>query len=370
MMVRGFIPVPRPEDIVYVVIDLAIRLAQELTARGHQVDFYGPDGSSDGVPFKTLGLRPLIRNNRDLTRLRRSTDLLTYYMPALWDQYLATEMFRRAGTGEYDVLHFHHPESAVSLAQLFPKVPVAYTIHDPLDKWHPEIFKMFGSPNQSCIAISNHQRSAAPDLPYAATVYNGIDTDEFSFSEEHDDYMLFVGRIIPEKGLREAVRVAQKTGQRLLIIGPLLHEYRPYFNKYIRPYLNGQIRYLGHKPHSEVVKYFQRAKCMLMPIRWEEPFGMTMIEAMSCGTPVIAFRRGSVPEVVVDGKTGFIVDTTSQMAAAVQKIDSIKRSDCRSHVMANFSMKKMVDGYEAVFQSLIEQPKVRSRSLPQESFVY
>lgn len=367
MMVRGFIPAPRPEDIVYVIIDLAVRLAQELTKRGHQVDFYAPEGSHNGIPFKTLGLRPLIRNNRDLTKLSKSADLLTYYMPALWDQYLATEMFSKAQAGKYDILHFHHPESSLPLAHLAPKVPVVYTIHDPLDKWHPEIFKMFQSPNISCIAISDHQRASAPQLPHASTVYNGIDTDVFKFSAEHDDYLLFLGRIVPEKGVREAVRIAKATGEKLLIVGPLLQENRPYFTKYIKPHLNGQIQYLGHKPHKEVVKYFQRAKAMLMPIRWEEPFGMTMIEAMSCGTPVIAFRRGSVPEVVIDQKTGFIVDNMTQMAAAVKNISSISRHACRQHIVANFSIKKMVDNYEATFEAIIERTQAKPKAIRNRS---
>ena len=182
MMVRGFVPVPHPEDIVYVVIDLAERLAQELIKRGHQVDFYGPNHLSPRVPTKNLGLRPLISNNQDLLDLGKSTDLLTYYMPSLWDQYLSIEMFRQAEAGKYDILHFHHPESALSLSTLWPDVPVAYTVHDPPGHWHTETFKMFQSSNQSCIAVSNHQRLASPNLPYVSTVYNGTDTDKFSYS--------------------------------------------------------------------------------------------------------------------------------------------------------------------------------------------
>ena len=357
MMVRGFIPVPRPDDIVYVIIDLAQTIAEELTKRGHEVDFFAPDGSALDLPTKTmtLGLRPLVTNRAELNALLKTTDLLTSYMPSLWDHYLATEMFRRAAAGEYDLLHFHHPESALSLAPLFPGVPVVYTMHDTLRKWHQEIFKFFKSPNQHCISISDRQRRTATALPYSATIYNGVDTKKFAYSATHDDYLLFVGRIVPDKGVSEAVRIARRTGQKLIIIGPVLPENRQYFNKLVKPYLNDQIVYLGHKKSEETVPYFQKAKCLLLPLKWEEPFGVTMIEAMSCGTPVVVMKRGSAPEVVVDGKTGFVCERMRDMAEAVQKIDTIRRYDCRRHVLNNFTITKMVDNYEQTFETLARE---------------
>jgi glycosyltransferase involved in cell wall biosynthesis len=355
MMVRGFIPVPRPDDLVYVIIDLAQTIAQQLAERGHIVDFYAPDGSELRFPVKTstLGLRPLTSSRSELNNLLKTPDLLTRYMPALWDQYLATEMFRRAEAGEYDLLHFHHPESALSLAPLFPSVPVVYTMHDTLRNWHQEVFKLFPSPNQHCISISDRQRRTAPSLPYAATVYNGVDTDEYAYSDKHEDYLLFVGRIVPDKGVSEAVRIAKRTGQKLIIIGPVLPENRAYFNKLIKPHLSDQIVYLGHKKSEETIPYFQKAKCLLLPLKWEEPFGVTMIEAMSCGTPVVVMRRGSASEVVVDGKTGFICDRLRDLPDAVKKVGRISRRACRDHVLKNFTIKKMADNYEQTFADII-----------------
>lgn len=355
-MVRGFMPAPRPVDIVYVIIDLAITIAEELAARGHQIDFYGPQGTRLKLPVKTkdLNVRSLVHNRKSLYEILDSGDLLTYYMLSLWDHKFSTEMFDRARAGEYDLLHFHHPESSMSLLRFYPDVPVAYTLHDPLSKWHVETFKMFDTTNAHCISISNNQRKAAPFLPYTATIYDGVDINQFQYAPAHNNHLLFVGRIVPNKGVREAVEVARKTGERLTIIGPTYREHMDYFNTYIKPYLNEKIEYLGHVPHNEIMRYFQNAKALLVPIQWEEPFGMTMVEAMACGTPVIAFRRGAAPEVVKDGKTGFIVKSVAEMIAAVKKIPDIQRIDCRNHVKRNFSIDKMIDNYETTFQKIID----------------
>lgn len=356
MMVRGYMPAPRPADIVYAPIDLAVTIGEGLVKRGHQVDYYGPDGTQLEANVQTLGLRPLAKNHKEFQTMLSSVDLLTHYVPGLWDQYMSIAMFQRAAAGEYDLLHFHHPETAMPYAHLFPTVPVVYTLHDPIYELYQEIFKMFHSTNQYYISISNNQRLAAPDLPYIATVYNGIDPEEFPLSEDFDDYLLFVGRVTREKGVREAVRLALKTGHKLLIIGPVYDDGQKYFQKYVEPFLSDQIKYLGYfNRNDRLVKYFQKAKAFLMPIQWEEPFGLTMIEAMSCGVPVVAFHRGSVPEIVEEGVTGFIVDTIPQMIKALEKIDTIDRKACHQRVIEHFSNEKMVDDYEAAFKAVLKK---------------
>jgi len=212
---------------------------------------------------------------------------------------------------------------------------------------------MFASPNQHYISISDAQRKPAPNLNYAATIYNGIDLGAFPFSGSHDDYLLFIGRLQPEKGLAEAVQIARMTGEKLLIIGPPVTG--EYWDKKIAPYLGDKIQYLGFVPREELFKYYQRAKVTLAPIQWEEPFGLILTESMACGAPVIAFARGSVPEIVVEGKTGFIIkdNNLEAMASAVKKIDEIKRIDCRRHIEENFSVQRMIDRYEEVFLGII-----------------
>ncbi|MGH7141855.1 MAG: glycosyltransferase family 4 protein [Candidatus Saccharimonadales bacterium] len=354
-MVRGYLPAPGPDDIVYAPIEIAIEISEGLARRGHQVDFYGPSGTRLNVPVRTRGVRALVHDADEFHKLLASVDLLTHYIPGLWDQYLSSEMFKRAAKGEYDLLHFHHPEAAMPFAGLFPTVPVVYTLHDPIPGWLQETFQMFHTPNQFYISISKNQRRPAPELAFASTIYNGIDLGEFPYSRQHDNYLLFVGRIVPEKGVHKAIEVAKKTGHRLVIIGPTYEDKIDYFNTRIKPHLSKQIEYLGFIDHRKLKKHFQHAKALLSPIQWEEPFGLTMVEAMASGTPVIAFNRGSVPEIVADGETGYIVDSLKEMVEAVGKVDKISRRACHERVVECFSNEKMIDGYEAAFKKIIKE---------------
>ena len=363
MMVRGYLPSPRPSDIIYAPIDLAVAIAKGLTARGHAVTYFGPQGTEiPGVTVETLNFRPLVHNQKEFGELTNDTEKLMHYIPELWDKRYAVEMFDRGEAGDFDLLYFHHPETALPQATMRSSVPVAYTLHDPVYDWYRELFELYASPNQHFISISNNQRRDAPDLPYAATIYNGVDTSLWEYAPEHEDYLLFAGRIVPQKGIKEAIKVAQETNHRLLIIGPVYDDHREYFDQYIKPHLNDKILYLGFMEQEQLVKYYQKAKAFLMPIQWEEPFGLTMAEAMACGTPVIALRRGSVPEVIVDGKTGFIVDSIGEMIEAVGKIDEIKRKDCHRHVIDTFSIDKMVDAYERTFRDIILYTKQQTPS--------
>ncbi|KKT22431.1 MAG: Glycosyltransferase, partial [Parcubacteria group bacterium GW2011_GWB1_43_8b] len=230
------------------------------------------------------------------------------------------------------------------------KVPTVYTLHDPIYPWRAEMFQMFASPNQYYISISDAQRVPAPDFNYLATIYNGIDLADVPFSEKHGDYLLFVGRITPEKGVAEAVEVARKTGEKLFILGP--ETTGSYWEEKIKPYLGDQIRHIGVVSRKELYEYYKNAKATLVPIQWEEPFGLVMVESMATGTPVVAFRRGSVPEVIDHGKTGYVVDSVSEMADALKKIDRIDRRECRRRVEANFTTELMVNRYEKEFLRL------------------
>lgn len=361
-MVRGYIPAPRPTDLVYAPIDLAVQISEQLTARGHYVDFFGPNSTHLQAGVETLNLRPLVHDMQEFRQLLESPDLLTHSMTGLWDAYLAREMFERARRGEYDLLHFHHPEVALPYVHLYPEVPVVYTLHEALSPLYREMLEMYQSPNQFYISISDNQRIAAPDLPYVATVYNGADTKLFAYSARHDDYLLSVGRIVPEKGIKEAIQVAEQTGCRLLIIGPVYPDHQDYFDQYVKPHLNDKIVYLGFIEHQDLPAYFQKAKAFLMPIQWEEPFGLTITEALSCGTPVVAFRRGSVPEIMVDGKTGFVVNNVAEMVEAIKKVGEINHKICREHVETKFTIKHMVDGYEAAYREVLKQHKARAQS--------
>ena len=354
MMVRGYLPVPRPVDIVYAPIDLSVAIGEGLTKRGHKVDFYAPKGSHLKIKVEHLNLRTLVSNQKDFHRFISQPDLLSHYVLNLWDTYLVSEMFKRAANGEYDLLYFAHPEVALPFVKLYPKVPVVYTLHDPIHEWYREIFNLYKSPNQHFISISNSQRRSAPRLHYAATIYNGVDSSLFTYNPKPDDYLLYVGRVVREKGVKEAIQIAQRTNNKLLIIGPTYPDKLRYFNTHVKPHLNRSIRYLGYIPQNQLMPYYQKAKAFLAPLQWEEPFGLTLIESMACGTPVIALDRGSAPELISNGKTGYVVKTIGQMVEAVKKIDNIKREDCRRHIEDKFSIDKMVSGYENTFKSIIK----------------
>ncbi len=356
LMVRAFIPMPRPSDMIYAPIDLAIAIAQGLGKRGHKVTIFAPTSSEvygENVSIETMNLRPLVHNQAEFTALLDNTEYLSHDVHGLWDRYMVTEMYRRAEAGEFDLLYFSHPESALSAAMQHTTVPTVYTLHDPIYDWYRELFELFASPNQKFISISNNQRHDAPDLPYLATAYNGTDVKLFDYSNEPEGYLLFAGRITAEKGVKEAIQVAKKSNHRLLIVGPINHGSEDYFEQYIKPQLDDQILYLGRMDQQQLVKYYQKAKAVLTPVQWEEPFGLTTIEAMACGTPVISLHRGAAPEIIVDGKTGYVVHSIAEMIEAVGKVHVIKRKDCRDHVATKFSIERMVDAYEQAFLKMI-----------------
>lgn len=364
MMVRSYLASPVPNDIAYSPTGVAVAIAEGLAAREHEVTFFGPEGTQlKGVEVETDNVRPLISTEQQFQELIATTDLFQDYVPSLYDQYMVKEMFMRAAKGEFDALVFHHPESAMGYAELYPDVPVMYVLHDYIDDTRRHVIEMHESRNQHFISISNSQRRNAPDLPYASTIYNGIDTNLFAFSEEAEDYLMFAGRITPDKGVKEAVQVAIKSKQRLIITGQLSPPNYWYFDEHIKPFLNDKILYLGMIDKKQLTKYYQKAAALLVPIHWEEPFGLTMAEAMACGTPVIAFRRGSVPEVINDGKTGFIVDNTADMIEAIDKISKINRYDCRRHVEERFTVDIMVDNYERELHRLIYGSTPKPRTL-------
>jgi glycosyltransferase involved in cell wall biosynthesis len=362
MMVRSYIPVPRPKDIVYANIDLAVDIAEGLARRGHIVDMYAPMGSQlKRAKVQDCNFPAPVHNLEQFRELLFNTDKLIHGLPQLWDEYMARDMFQRAKAGDYDLLHFDHPESALLLAAENPRVPVVYTLHDPIVAYHKEVYELFKTPNQHYISISDNQRRDAPDLPYLRTIHHGIDTRRFAFNEKPEDYLLYNGRIVPEKGVREAIQVAKETKHRLLIIGPTYPDNMDYFDQYIKPNLDDQILYLGYIERNHLPRYYQKAKALLTPVQWEEPFGLTTIEAMSCGTPVVSFNRGAAPEIIVNGKTGYVVNTTVEMIEAIHNIENISRADCRSYIEKNYSIRTMVSNYQAAFEEVLSERQRLSR---------
>jgi glycosyltransferase involved in cell wall biosynthesis len=201
------------------------------------------------------------------------------------------------------------------------------------------------------VSISDSDRS--PELDYTATVYNGIDSKDFTLNEKPKDYLLFFGRIHPEKGTYESIQIAKKANMKLIISGLIQDE--AYFNEKVKPYINDDdIVYVGNSGPKERDKLLGEALALLHPISFDEPFGLSVAEAMFCGTPVVAFNRGSMSELIDHSKTGYLVNNIDEAARAVNSINTIDRMHCRQRAMSNFSLEKMADGYLNVYKQILQ----------------
>jgi glycosyltransferase involved in cell wall biosynthesis len=258
----------------------------------------------------------------------------------------ALACFERAD--EFDVIHDHSGPAAAALAGAV-RTPTVHTVHGPLLGEPGEVYERLArvAPRTRLISLSMNQREPHPGLPWLANVPNALDFSVYPAQPRRGDYLVFLGRMSPEKGAHRAVAVAMEAGLPLKLAGKRREppEQR-YFHEFVEPHLReGQIEYLGEVTHGEKVELLQDARATLFPIDWEEPFGLVMIESMACGTPVIATRRGSVPEVVDAGRTGVIVDDYSQMAAAVEAADALDPLAIRAAAEERFSRGRMVDDY-------------------------
>ena len=253
---------------------------------------------------------------------------------------------------DYDIVHDHSVMGPV-YAQQFPDLPVVTTVHGP---FNDELSDLYGriATRVPLIAISHAQSKPVPQIPIARVIHHGLDVDAFPVGRGEGGYFLFLGRMSPDKGAHRATEICYKAGVPLLMAAkmrePWEHEY---FDKYVRPYLNDDIRYLGEVGHEEKLELLANARGLIFPIRWNEPFGMVMIEAMACGTPVLAFPEGAAPEVVDDGKTGFLCADEAEMIAAVHRIDEIDRADCRAAVEGYFSAERMVAEHVELFDDIL-----------------
>jgi glycosyltransferase involved in cell wall biosynthesis len=361
-MVRGWITTPAPPDVVYAPMSVASAVAIGLTTRGDPVDFYAPRGSCvPGVSLHDGGLAPVAADRAGFDRVISRATCGDYADLVAADRHIARLMARGAAAGRYDVLLFHHLEVAAAIAADVPRTPVVSVLWDPPD---PELTAYTDQhPNLFVIAVSDAQRRSASALPVIGTVYPGVDchADLAPAARTNGERRLvYLGRLIPEKGPDIAVEVAARTGARLDLLGPVRTEHRRFFDAKIRPYLNARIRYRGHVPHDRLADYLSGASALLMPIRWQEPFGLVMIEAMAHGVPVIGFVRGAVPEVVAHGLSGYLVDSTDEMCYAVRALDRLPADGCRRHVRERFPVQRMVDGYRAALARAIALASSRS----------
>lgn len=250
---------------------------------------------------------------------------------------------------KFDLIHNNFDFLPLTYSRLI-RVPMVTTIHGFSSQKILPVYKKYNDTGYY-VSISDSDRS--PELDYVATVYNGINTDEFTFCPEPDDYLLFFGRIHPEKGTYESIQIAKLSGRRLIISG--LIQDQAYFESKIKPFVNDDdIVYVGNSGPKERDKLMGEAYALLHPISFEEPFGLSVAESMVCGTPVIAFSKGAMPELILDSKTGFLVSTLNDAVEAVNHISSIDRKYCRDYAVSKFSRQKMIEGYLAVYQDVLK----------------
>jgi len=247
----------------------------------------------------------------------------------------------------FDIIHNNFDFLPLSYSGLV-KTPFITTIHGFSSQRIIPVYQKYNSTTKY-ISISNADR--APELDYLRTVYNGINTSEFSFCEHPEDYLLYFGRIHHDKGTAEAIEIALKSKSRLVIAGIVQDHH--YFEEKVKPFLNDKIVFIGEAGPEKRNELLGKAKALLHPINFNEPFGMSVAEAMMCGTPVIAFNRGSMPELIVHEKTGFLVHSVAEAVESVKSIRDLNRLDCRTWSLDQFSREKMVGDYLQAYEEIL-----------------
>lgn len=249
--------------------------------------------------------------------------------------------------GDFDIIHNNFDFLPLTYSALV-KTPFITTIHGFSSSRIIPVYKKYNG-NGYYVSISNADRS--PELEYLATVYNGLNIEHFEFNNDPEDYLLYFGRIHPDKGTAEAIAIAKKSKRKLLIAG--LVQDHAYFKEKVEPELNSEIVYVGNAESNQRNELLKNAYALLHPISFDEPFGMSVAEAMLCGTPVIAFNRGSMPELIRHEKTGFLVSNIDEAVEAVRNVKFIKRENCHTWASSRFSAEKMADSYLNLYKKIV-----------------
>ncbi|MFN2545247.1 MAG: glycosyltransferase family 4 protein [Actinomycetota bacterium] len=276
------------------------------------------------------------------------------FINSAWHDTMQT-LLAFADLDRFDVFHVHSPWSTLAAGVVSGR-PMVHTLHG---EFSDEMRGLYARVADRAwfAAISESQRAHMPELNYGGVVYNGIDLDRYPLRADKEDFLLFLGRAAPDKGPLRAIEAARAAGSRLVLAVKVANEdEQEHWANDIEPVLGEDTEVLGELSHEDKADLLARARAVLFPIDWDEPFGLVMTEAMACGTPVIATPRGSVPEVIADGETGFVVsvaDYPREAAEALQRLGEIDPHRCREHVEKLFSKEAMVEGYERIFEKAV-----------------
>ncbi len=316
-------------------------LTEELIRQGHQVTLFA---SGDSVTKARL-CAPCARS----LRLDKGC-----HDPVNYHTLMLERVLQQADS--FDVIHFHldYFHFPASRRQ---RTPIVQTLHGRLDT--PELVPLFQEfRDMPVVSISNAQRAPLPWINWQATVYHGLPEDDYTFKASPGGYLAFLGRISPEKQVHHAIEIARRVGMRLKIAAKIDRRDWEYYQTVVKPLLaDPLVEYVGEIGAQEKAQFLGDAQALLFPIDWPEPFGLVMIEALACGTPVIAYRRGSVPEVLEDGVTGFIVENLEEAVRAVARVRYLDRGKCRRQFEQRFSVSRMTSDYLQVYQRLLTEKK-------------
>jgi len=317
-------------------------LVEELVRRGHDVTLWASGDSKTNAELCSIYHRSL----------RTAADLDDPGSYALMHAAMSLK-----DAGSYDVIHNHIGEAVMAMSHLV-NTPMLTTMHclitqdskfiwDHYDGWYNTISR---SEKLTMPPVANNK--------YCGVVHNAIDVASFPYNEKKDDYLLFLSRVSPDKAPHLAIEVAKRVGRNIILAGKV--DPNPidtsYFDSVLRPLIDGKhVQFVGEADGRLKRDLYEKAYALLLPLRWEEPFGLVMAEAMACGTPVVAFRRGAASEIIVHGETGYLVDNVDEMVEATLKVDRIDPRRCRRHVQANFSPERMADGYLRLYQQITRQ---------------
>lgn len=313
---------------------LVADLIEALVERGHQVYNVAPGEDGTSARFRRTYAEP-------------PSERIGESIPEVLHAALAAQHLDDL---DVDIIHDH--SLAGPLTTRGRKAPTVVTAHGPCTGEMGEYYRAICA-DAHLVAISHAQRQSAPDLNWAATVHNAIKTADYAVRESKDDYVLFVGRVTPDKGAHLAIDAARAAGRRIVLAGKLTESHeQEYFDAAVRPRLGPDAEFIGEADTEAKAELYGGAYCLAFPICWEEPFGLVMIEAMACGTPVVALRRGAVPEVVADGVTGFVRDDPADLPDAISKAGDLDPAACRRHVEENFDISIMASGYERTYRQI------------------
>lgn len=278
-----------------------------------------------------------------------------------WELQHALEPLRRIG--DFDVVHDHTGLLGLALFGL-AGTPVVHTVHGPLEGEPGRVYRAACAAVGSAVglvSLSRNQRRPAPELPWIANVPNAIDPDRYDVPREPGDALAFLGRMSPDKGAHHAIEVSRRTGRPLRIAAKCQEPAeRAYFEHAIRPHLCDEIEYLGELGHEDKVELLRTSHCLVFPIEWEEPFGLVMIEALASGTPVVALRRGSVPELLRHGHTAYVADDLDSLVTGVELASRLDPALLRAEAERRFSVQRMVAGYLRAYEGVLGTAEIVS----------